>query len=429
MNFAERPVEELISIRNHLFTLVPERAWFTKNLESNLLIELYKRSGVLDQVLFSRTFFSVPDISVFDGLRTFRAASPDSFETQQYFDAGPVLFIGSKFGEYVSSQEYVWDVLKSLNDKCEIVLASDKPISNKYQDEFDVHGFAGFKDLYNLIESRRITKLVDLTGSYSDEARKLSRYVSIFSPWGSFDFDYNVDASIAWPELVRYHKFIPCSKAPSLKHPMMFLPSESPLRRYPSLRVSRGNSKVLSFGAFCRTAKLSLSVIDLWISLLLRYPNASLTFSYIQSNCHSEKFVKAYFESKGIRSARVNFLPRMNSATYLDALNDIDICLGAMPEQGGISCMDSLLMGCPYVVCNSLSNTFTATGCLQYLGLSDWAADDEASFSRIIQTLISNIDYFRSLETRRWLRELLLDSTLANSNAVAEIWRDFLHLN
>ena len=320
-------------------------------------------------------------------------------------------------------------VLERLGAGIEIILASTKPISTDYARAFETHRVDHIGDLRALCRISKIDKLVDVSGNHQEMRRSLARELHVADIWGDPLAGLSATSSLVWHGLKKYQNFL-CNPVMVGSTPGMFLPAESAQRAYPRIGIELNDSKEkeVRLGAFCRTAKLNLRVVRLWADIMKNYPEATIKFAFINSNPTSEKFVRGIFQKFGVSAERVYFLPRMDTKTYLDFLNSIDINLGAMPEQGGISCMDSLLMGCPYPVCDELSNTFTSSIVMKTLGLEGWVADTVDAYRSLIERLISELSISRSADFRESIRSRLMQSSLAKPDDVASVWNRFLRM-
>ncbi len=426
---AKASQEELADLKVKILASPAEMSWINKALEAALLVELFNRKGSYDLDLYPRVMYTVEDLAVFEDLLPIRRSQTRALPALPHTARSRVLFLSSKFGNFVSSQEYVGSVLRKLGDGIQVVLASTQPIAENYSREFEAYQFKLIGDLRRVCKELKIDKVVDISGNHYEIKRALCREIHVADVWGDAMTGFMAHSSLIWPELEKY-KYFHCNPVfvDGIAH--MFLPPEGPMRGYPDIKYSsatRGADSIV-LGAFCRTAKLSMRVVRIWADIMSAYPQTSLRFAFIHSNPKSEKFVKGIFQKFGVAPERISFLPRMDTTAYLDLLNSIDINLGAMPEQGGISCMDSILMGCPYPVCDAMSNTFAATSVLLNLGLDEWVAADESAYRDLVDRLIRDVKVSRATDFRESVRQRLLESTLAKPDNVASVWNRFLSM-
>jgi len=427
LQLAKADNNALSKLRAKLFNGPAELSWVNKAVESAVLVEQFGRTGLIDVALLSRVIYTAESLEIFEELTPIRQNPFKPPSEQAPLNSCRVLFLSSKFGNYVSSQEYVGSVLPALGSEVTPVLASRKPIAQDYSSRFEAHRIENVGELRKVCKESKIDKVVDLSTDNYDLIRLICSEVHVANVWGDVGSGLLASSTLAWPENDKYAKFhyrpVPVSDAA-----IMFLPPQGTIRNYPEIATSAAQSvrDGIVFGAFCRTAKLNLKVIRIWCDIMSSYPDSTITFAFIQSNTNSEEFVRAIFEKFSISRKRVSFLARMDTRTYLDFLNSIDINLGAMPEQGGISCMDSILMGCPYPVCEELSNTYVSSIAMRALGLDDWIAHSADDYRNLIDRLIRELAITRGKEFRESIRAKLLHSPLSKADNVASTWNRFL---
>jgi len=421
-------LEDLIKIRDRIVGSLPETSWFDKASETAVYLEMFRRTGVIDRQLYARVFYTVESVSVLSELKPIVRQSPKMLSSVVPRSAVKVLFLSSKFGNYVSSQELVAGLLKEIGSNVEVVLASGRSIDEVYSSLFESFTFVYPLDLREICRKVAPDKIVDLSGDHFNLLATISSQIHLADPWGLSSGCGLEHSSIAWGHA---HKYLDFNVGPYTVDDVVpiFVPAESSCRTYPEIHpMSASMTKEVNLGAFCRTSKLNAKVVGIWAELMRANPATTLTFAFIQSNANSETFVKHVFEKKGVAPSRVRFLPRLDTANYLAQLNNIDINLGAMPEQGGVSCVDSLLMGCPYPVCDETSNTFTSSLVLRKLQLDCWVAETLEDYRTLLARLIGDVKTFRNIENRESLRKRLLDSSLSSPVAIASTWSRFLRV-
>lgn len=146
---------------------------------------------------------------------------------------------------------------------------------------------------------------------------------------------------------------------------------QSGIHRKYTPKIIQGQKKnEVNFGAFCRLAKLDISTLEVWAQLLNAIDHSTLTFAYLGTTPIAEHYLRSYFETRNINAHRIKVLPRMNTNNYLKYLSDMDIILGASPEQGGISCLDALASAVPFITYAGNSVTTTAIKITEGLNMS-----------------------------------------------------------
>lgn len=418
--------QELDAVRGKLSWPVPEMTIVSKVIEAAWLLEFYRRTHKIDLEIASRVFYTIDDPSIFSCFQPLSRSSPRELCSAERLDNVRVLILGSKFGDYVSSQEVSRQILRNIDPSCHITLASRRGFSHFYNSHFDCFFFRTIGELFDLCRSNRFDKVVDLTGDYKDcisALRQDIHYCGLYS----WPFD-RCDSHLYDSTLSRYVDYMR-SPYDSGQAIALFYPSLDE-DRLPQIRLPRwaDGTGVVNLGAFSRTSKLNLRSIELYSSVLKRFPNSILWFAYIQANANSEAYTRKLFNAFGIEEDRVRFYPRMSTNTYLDAFNDMDLCLGAMPEQGGVSCLDSLIMGVPYLVCNDLSNTYASTKILTSLGYTTWIVEHKDEFVDRVERLLLEMRSTDRVEERLSVRRCLIDSSFGTPETASRLWSDFMLL-
>ena len=422
-------VAALEALASELIALPQELSWVNKPLEAAVFAELRDRAAIVNGRLLERFLFTLHDTSALFSLLDRRGifSEENGFKNDDVLNLSPlkVLFLSSKFGNYVSSQEFFFGVLKELSSSLDFFLLSDNGFSEKYTKYFRCENFSSPEDFNQILGKVGPSLIVDLNGNYVQLTKSLAPPYFSVDPNGAPRLGVNYFYSqLATKAFSKFRRFL-VRPIDSVGGPLMFIPESSEVRQYPEIRRVATHGGPVIFGAFCRTAKLSMPVVCEWAAILQRHANSQVWFAFIQSNPKSEAIVQRVFAGFGVCPDRVRFIPRMPTENYLSVLNEVTINLGAMPEQGGISCMDSLLMGCPYVVCNELSNTFIATLALEELGLTEWVAPSLQGYHEMIDRLLADSSKLSDLETRRKIRRRLLESPLGGAARTAGEWMRF----
>jgi hypothetical protein len=406
-----------------------ELSWLNKPYEAAVFAELRERTGIINERLLERFFLTTHDTSSLFSLVDRRGAlsEENDFRNEHLLSVSPlrVLFLSAKFGNYVSSQEYFFEVLRGVSASLEFTLLSDRGFSEKYTQHFRCEKFSSPEDFFQILGKVGPALIVDLSGSYSHLLRNVAPPHFVVDPHGA----PQVGADHLYSQLATgsFRKFKRFLKRPIwvAEDPLMFIPPPSEVRQYAEIKRAATQGGPIIFGAFCRTMKLSMPVVREWAAILRRHANSQLWFAFIQSNPQSEAIARKIFAGLGVSSDRVRFLPRMHARDYLSGLNEVTINLGAMPEQGGISCMDSLLMGCPYVVCDELSNTFVSALALEELSLREWVAPTIEGYHAMIDGLLGDRVKLSDVGVRQEIRNRLLCSPLGSAARTANEWLRF----
>ena len=408
-----------------------EFSWLNKDSEADVFTELLNKYGILDRSLLIRVLYSYEKASkIINVLQSHAKNSCSNSVPEGRELADRVIFFGTKFGDYVSSQEYVRDVLEIVALSLNITLISTAGFSAFYKQNFRCVNADSTKEIESFLHSVGPATFVNLTGE--ELSIEIPLQVRVFDVWGSGFPPYSAHASIWWPEMRSYHPLLPafCHRP---QFPSMFAVGAQGAREYPGLDQSRLRKDLtengeIRLGAFCRTSKLNLSTVELWAEIMRKVERANLYFAFLQSNSESQTLVRSIFEQLGVHGGRIRFLRRMSTQQYLCVLGTMDLNLGAFPEQGGISALDSLMMGVPYIVHEGRSNTYTSTLVLKELELGHWNASDDVSYVQLAISYTNCLNAHSNVSRQR-VRDCVLSSELAGPSRTASAWIRFLSGN
>jgi protein O-GlcNAc transferase len=186
----------------------------------------------------------------------------------------------------------------------------------------------------------------------------------------------------------------------------------------------------LTFGCLNNFAKVSPGALDLWAEILRALPSSRMIIhSYPGSHLEG---VRERFAQNGVLPERIEFLPKLSWADYLQTYSRIDIALDPFPYGGGITTCDALWMGVPVV--SLIGQTAVGRGgksILSNIGLAELAARRPRQYVQTALTLAESPA--RLAELRRDLRHRMLTSPLMNArkfarnveNAYRNMWRQW----
>jgi predicted O-linked N-acetylglucosamine transferase (SPINDLY family) len=138
----------------------------------------------------------------------------------------------------------------------------------------------------------------------------------------------------------------------------------------------------LTFGVFNRINKISDHALRLWCEILRVVPASRLVIKNpaLDDVALARRTVER-FTAHGIAAGRIDCVGSTSRLHHLAAYGGIDICLDPFPQNGGISTWEALHMGVPVVAKLGDSSAGRAAGAiLASLGLSEWIAEDDASY-------------------------------------------------
>lgn len=138
----------------------------------------------------------------------------------------------------------------------------------------------------------------------------------------------------------------------------------------------------ITFGCYQTLPKINHGVLAAWAHILAACPQARLR---LQAPQFSDAGQLARFGERlhaaGIDAARVDLMPPVSRAQYLDSYSQVDILLDTFPYPGGTTTAEALWMGVPTLTLampGMLGRQGQAMLCK--LGLHDWVTHSEAEY-------------------------------------------------
>lgn len=167
---------------------------------------------------------------------------------------------------------------------------------------------------------------------------------------------------------------------------LAYLPAMSVLER-PNVLPPVASAPLLArgyvtFGSFNRLNKIGDGCLHLWARLLDGVPGARLLVGGVFGG-DAERF-EARLVACGLDPARVELLPRVPLAAYLEQHAGVDMLLDTFPFSSGTTANYGLWMGVPTVTLagNSLQQRQCASR-MHRAGLADFVAETEADYLRV----------------------------------------------
>jgi protein O-GlcNAc transferase len=304
-----------------------------------------------------------------------------------------------------------------------------------YADHWRVVNMLSDDALAELIRADEIDVLVDLSG-YSNGNRllMLARKPApiIMTGWGHVTglgidaSDYILaDAVCAPPEHAGlYHErvlHLPCVVAYDAREP------------YPGVVAPPAqNNGHITFGYLGRANKTSDTVWAAWAEILRRVPHSRLILKgadYLDTAYRAR--VAEFFVSLRISSHRVEMRGPTPRAHHMSVYGEIDIALDPFPQGGGVTTLESCLMGVPSVaLLGDYLNARIAPSILTTLGHSEMVA---ASVPEYVDLAVQMAERGTTLRDRMRLRQTLLSSVICDARGYARnveaayraAWRDW----
>jgi predicted O-linked N-acetylglucosamine transferase (SPINDLY family) len=187
----------------------------------------------------------------------------------------------------------------------------------------------------------------------------------------------------------------------------------------------------VTFGAFNRLAKISERALATWAQVLAAVPSARLTIKCPGADVSpGREWLLGQLSSHGVSPDRVTLLGATPHPDHLAAYGEIDVLLDTFPQNGGITTLDSMVMGVPVVTLLGEGVPGRASGSfLTTLGLPDLVARTPDEYVAIAARLATDLD--RLAHERATLRGRLLTSPLGDGGqytraveaAYRQMWR------
>lgn len=134
----------------------------------------------------------------------------------------------------------------------------------------------------------------------------------------------------------------------------------------------------VTYGAFHNVAKINARVLDLWVRLLSRQPQARLVM--VGWGKAAQDWLRAPFARAGL-AERVVILNPLPYDRYLELYHQVDVALDVFPYAGGTVSCEALWMGVPVL---TLAHDSPAgrggASIMTTLGMPEWIAQDEEAW-------------------------------------------------
>ena len=203
--------------------------------------------------------------------------------------------------------------------------------------------------------------------------------------------------------------------------PSVLLYSRDPGDYPPVSELPALASGAITFGSFNRLSKITDEALEQWARLLCALPKSNLLLKAAQlDNQAARDRLMEFFEKAGIAPQRISLLGETTWVDHMRAFNGIDIALDSLPHGGGITTLESIMMGVPVVTLNWPTFPGRASASiLTTLGLSGWIAPSVEQYVSIAVEKSSNLDALVVL--RGQLRRTFAASIFGNPAAYVKV--------
>lgn len=283
--------------------------------------------------------------------------------------------------------------------------------------------------LASRIESDAIDILIDLSGHTAHNrlpvfARKpaplQASWIGYPGSTGLTAIDYYLTAPSTLPPGrfdLQFAERLLHLKAPTLFGPSPLAPAVNHL---PAI-----DNGYLTFGSFSHPGILNRRTIAMWSQLLRALPSSRMLLAFVPQHDAIDD-VAALFALNGVARRRLDFHQRADMASCLALHHQVDICLDTFPYSNSAAVLDALYMGVPTMtLAGDTPASRQGAGILQYAGLRQFVAGDEAQFAEMGRALASELASLADLRTslRAHVATLAASEAADIEGALRYMWR------
>ena len=183
----------------------------------------------------------------------------------------------------------------------------------------------------------------------------------------------------------------------------------------------------ITFGCFNNANKINETTIQAWAAILTAVPNARLLLK--GSLYEGEEFkqrIQDGFQAQGVNPERLDFEGQSNHRELLRTYNRVDITLDPWPFSGGLTTLESMLMGAPVITLPGA--TFASrhsTSHISNAGYPQLVAQSWEHYVSLACMLAQDHALLASLRSE--MRQVFLNSPVCDHEAFAQSLRQGLH--
>jgi protein O-GlcNAc transferase len=194
------------------------------------------------------------------------------------------------------------------------------------------------------------------------------------------------------------------------------------------------NNQAFTFACLNNHAKISDYLIEIWIRIMKRVPQARFVLGNARNTQPQQVFQKKLADA-GIGSDRLILKQEMSLEAYWNLYREIDLQLDTFPYNGGTTSLQSLWMGVPVItLAGNMTQSRVGVAVLKRAGLSSFIADTKDEYIAKAEYWTKNL--FELNVIRKSLREKLSGSSTSTQPlidhleaAYRDIWTDYCRKN
>jgi predicted O-linked N-acetylglucosamine transferase (SPINDLY family) len=260
-------------------------------------------------------------------------------------------------------------------------------------------------EVFNICRALRIDIAIDLNGwtannRYSLFSQRLApiqiSYLGFLGSMGAECYDY----------IIADETIIPIHLQSCYSEKIIYLPSfqiNDSRRIYSQKFLNKLDFEIpINYFVFCcfnNVYKITPSVFDIWMNILLQAPESVLLLSGENEWATKNLLNKAY--SRGVDKSRIIFLDRSTRDEYLSRYSLCNLFLDTFPYCAGTTASDSLWSEVPVLTC--IGNSFASrmgSSILNSIGLQELITADLFEYQKLAIKLASNSNYYSSIKRR-----------------------------
>ncbi len=181
----------------------------------------------------------------------------------------------------------------------------------------------------------------------------------------------------------------------------------------------------LTFGYFNNALKITRPAMRDWAMILKEVPHSRLIVLGAQNDLIKHSIEKCLVLEHGIAAERITIRSRLSLPEVTQAMSKIDIAFDPYPYSGGITSIESLLAGVPFLTMSgSRPCSRNGLAILSQLGLQDWIAHSHADF---VERAVRHAKDWPQLQSlRQSLPQRCRQSALMDARTFIREWESLL---
>lgn len=190
--------------------------------------------------------------------------------------------------------------------------------------------------------------------------------------------------------------------------------------REPFPAITPRPDRPFTFGSFNRLPKFTKPMFDAWGKIFEACPDAQLLMKTGELDDEGTRdYIIAELKAVGIDQLRVQMMGRSKWAQHVEAFNLVDVCLDSFPHGGGVTTMETLMMGVPVV--SLMHPTIfgrVSADSIKAVGMDEWIGQSLDDYVQIAIDAYNEREHITA--GREALRKKMENSVLCNTKECVE---------